>query len=991
MSENDSKREVTGLVLFFCAIALILMYYLPASITGVVGAFFRNLGFGLLGDAAFVIPLYLVYAAIDFFVEKRPGVARVRVRSIILLMVFVAALLALFTMDFEYFRTLCYDADKDKIKATRALSLLWESGRDSSLIKPSGSDSIVLTGGIIGGGIAASLYAVCNRAVAILAVIVVLLSQIILVFHISLKKTARKTVKAIGSAVRRNQPGAHRPQRPQAGRPIQGQLGHTGLQGNRAAPVTPEGAVSRYVVPGGGINSSPSDMNMVPDPFDNRMPIDRRSGFVDMSDDAFGVGETSDDRISYGNRTVAADYQTDGDGASFDFTAMPRNPRLRPHSARCEDNIPSFLRTEQEQDWYSLDGATYPGSGDGRLDNYTPGNEHYAPAADDLDDGYEIPIEESYEEIPYNAGEASQEPRSVRRPHLDPGSITAGINGTAASAVSAESASAASYIAAVGTESESGTGRNISINAQAEDNGFSATEGRIIETAKPPEAPVIIESASMAGSRVYSNRHKTYRAPSAKLLASEQPSKNPNTDSELREKALKLEETLRSFGLETHVVNITHGPAITRFELTLAKGIMVKRITSLQDDIALAMATVSVRIEAPIPGRSAVGIEIPNGKTSAVQLRGLIETKDFRQSPPLAIPLGRDIPGKPIMCDLAKMPHLLIAGSTGSGKSVCINTILTSILFKSSPMDVRMILIDPKVVELSIYNGIPHLIMPVVTNPKKASNALKWAVTEMERRYKCFAESSVRDLSGYNAYLKEHGEQPLPLILLVIDELADLMTVAAKEVESQISRLAAMARAAGIHMIIATQRPSVDVITGVIKANIPSRIAFAVSSGVDSRTILDQYGAEKLLGKGDMLYAPISSPKPIRGQGAFLSDKEVESVVQYLKDNYGPWYDEDIIRIVENTGEGTGSAGNTGSDGSDEDELFEQAVNLVIEAGNASVSILQRRLGIGYPRAGKLIDLLEQKHIIGPFEGSKPRKVLITKTDWLELKAKGEK
>jgi DNA segregation ATPase FtsK/SpoIIIE-like protein len=449
----------------------------------------------------------------------------------------------------------------------------------------------------------------------------------------------------------------------------------------------------------------------------------------------------------------------------------------------------------------------------------------------------------------------------------------------------------------------------------------------------------------------------------------------------------KLEDTLASFGVAAKVVNITHGPAITRFELTPGPGIKVSRIVNLTDDLALAMAAVGVRIEAPIPGKSAIGIEIPNSETSAVTLRGLIDTPTFRKnSSPLVAALGRDIPGNPIFCDLAKMPHLLIAGATGSGKSVCINSILISILCKATPDQVKLIMIDPKVVELSIYNGIPHLLAPVVTDPKKAANTLNWAVGEMTRRYGLFAEASVRDFRGYNEELHERKEQELPLILIVIDELADLMQVASKEVEESIARLTAMARAAGIHLLIATQRPSVDVITGVIKANIPSRIAFAVSSQVDSRTILDMVGAEKLLGKGDMLYYPQSAAKPQRGQGAFVSDAEVESVIEYLKAQNLGSYDPAEAEAITSASAGMSSADR---DSGDEDELLPQAVDIVLLAGCASVSILQRRMNIGYPRAARLIDHMQEKGYIGPFEGSKPRKLLISQSQWLEIKAKG--
>ena len=489
--------------------------------------------------------------------------------------------------------------------------------------------------------------------------------------------------------------------------------------------------------------------------------------------------------------------------------------------------------------------------------------------------------------------------------------------------------------------------------------------------------------------RNYKPAPTTLLAPDIKQRA------DADLERKLKEKAHKLEEALKSFGIVATVVNITHGPSITRFELTLETGTKVSRVTGLQDDIMLAMAAISIRIEAPIPGKSAIGIEIPNDVPMAVQLRGLVETKEFKAATPLTVALGRDIPGKPIYCDLAKMPHLMIAGSTGSGKSVCINSILTSILVHSSPEEVRMILVDPKVVELSVYNGVPHLIMPVITDPKKAAGALNWAVTEMQRRYKLFEEGQVRDIKGFNEKYKNDPQvEHLPLILFVIDELAELMMVAAKEVETYISRLAALARAAGIHLLIATQRPSVDVITGVIKANIGSRIAFAVTSGVDSRTILDSVGAEKLLGKGDMLYAPMSAPQPIRGQGAFLKDEEVEVIVSYLKKTYGTMYDDAIIKDIDRVtagdqaANGASSGGSNGGGGEGADDLFNQAVQTVIENGSASVSVLQRRLGIGYPRAARLVDELEKRGVIGPFEGSKPRKILITETEWLEMQAR---
>ncbi|TCZ80020.1 DNA translocase FtsK [Paenibacillus albiflavus] len=461
-----------------------------------------------------------------------------------------------------------------------------------------------------------------------------------------------------------------------------------------------------------------------------------------------------------------------------------------------------------------------------------------------------------------------------------------------------------------------------------------------------------------------------YVIPSFSLLAKPQGSR-PGEQADSKANAKKLEATLESFGVRAKVLEVVHGPAVTRYEIQPDVGVKVSRIVSLTDDIALALAAKDIRMEAPIPGKSAIGIEVPNMEVSIVTLREVMETSAFQDaSSRLTVTLGRDISGQPIVGNLAKMPHLLVAGATGSGKSVCINGIITSILYKAKPNEVKFMMIDPKMVELNVYNGIPHLLAPVVTDPRRASLALKKIVSEMERRYELFSKSSTRNIEGYNALLTENGtEEPLPYIVVIVDELADLMMVAAHDVEDAICRLAQMARAAGIHLIIATQRPSVDVITGVIKANIPSRIAFGVSSQVDSRTILDMVGAEKLLGRGDMLYLPVGASKPIRVQGAFLSDHEVEAVVSFVSSQEKAEYQEEMVPEIEDTPDNVDEH---------EDELFDQAVQIVLEAKQASVSLLQRRMRIGYTRAARLIDYMESKGIIGPYEGSKPREVLMS-------------
>lgn len=469
-----------------------------------------------------------------------------------------------------------------------------------------------------------------------------------------------------------------------------------------------------------------------------------------------------------------------------------------------------------------------------------------------------------------------------------------------------------------------------------------------------------------------------YQLPQVSLLNKSLKVKNPRLNKDLADNVRILEETLGSFGVKIKVTQVTQGPAITRYEAQPAPGVKVSKITNLADDIALSLASADVRIEAPIPGKSVVGIEVPNKEIAMVHFREVLETPEFQgHTTKLILCLGKDITGFPVIADLTRMPHLLIAGATGSGKSVCINTLIHSILFKARPDEVKFLLVDPKMVELANYNGIPHLIAPVVTDPRKAAGALKWIVTEMETRYELFAASGVRDIVRYN-FLRtqeKNGEHPpLPYVVVIIDELADLMMVAPGDVEDAICRLAQMARAAGIHLIVATQRPSVDVITGLIKANIPSRIAFSVSSQTDSRTILDLNGAEKLMGRGDMLYYPMGASKPIRVQGCYLGDKEVENVVEFLQNQAKPEYQE--IPNVD--------IGNAPKDDL-EDELFYQAAQLFIESGTASVSLLQRRLRIGYTRAARLMDFLEGKGVVGGYEGSKPREVLMTKGQF-ELK-----
>lgn len=982
MSSKETNKEVMGIILFFCAIALTLVYYLPTDVTGILGGFFHTIAGGFLGFSAFTLPLFLFYAAIDLFLEKKEGVSPVRIRSVLLLLVCLSAMLAVITTDFEYFRNLCYDELDSKFKATKAISLLWNSGSDSTLISPS-PDKKVLTGGLLGGLLATSIYTICGKAVSVIAFIGVIASQIITIFHISVKRTVKKTASVVKKQAQvaslKVKKTVQNYQHPNANPQIQRPMPPQGYQ----QKMYPGRQVASNPFVNTPVKSGPAPVfdksSNVYDPFNQTLPVDHKTGFVDLSDPAYGVNSSKDSSsLTYVNNKVSIEPNKEEVDVNYKFDE-PNKDKSQAHQNDTHNN-------KRQADFYNLDDAVYaPDEGysdySHDLDSKPRAGGYYEP-----DDSLPYEVEDdskSYEDDPYIYVRSSRD-ESIRPARVDVTRLPSSVDRPVAKPEII---------------------KEIGINQSSDDTeGYTRAEGRMIDTSassKYRSGPDIPSTSNEKEGRIIkANSFKYYRPAPISLLAQDTNRiSNSKADYEkLKVKAQKLEETLRTFGItDASVVNITHGPAITRFEVTIGIGVKVSKVKNLEDDIALAMAATAVRIEAPIPGKAAIGVEIPNDKTSAVYLRDLLDSKEFKaeRDKPLTVALAKDIPGKPILCDLSKMPHLLVAGSTGSGKSVCVNSMLISIMCNASPMDVKLILIDPKVVELSVYNGIPHLLMPVVTDMKVATGALKWAVMEMERRYKLFAEYGVRDIKGCNESLALEGKDKLPLILIIIDELADLMAVAAKEVEVQIARLAAMARAAGMHMIIATQRPSVDVITGVIKSNIPSRIAFAVSSGVDSRTIIDSYGAEKLLGKGDMLYNPLSAPKAIRGQGAFVSDGEVEAVVKFLKDKYGPLYDKDIGETIEKIarGEGTGKVDSSDSSSSNSDnggdDLLSAAVETVIQSKNASVSILQRRLGIGYPRAGKLIDIMEKKGYIGPFEGSKPRKVLITETDWLEIKARG--
>lgn len=928
-SRKEQRHEISGVLLFAVAVLLGLSYYLPLSVTGSLGKILRGAGTGLIGVSAYFIPVILLYASVDFFLEKRPNVAPIRVRSVMILLLCISSILAVITVSPVYVKAACAVPPAGEVKASKAIALLWKMGMDPKKLGAPDGD-IILSGGVVGGSIALALRAVAAKAGALIILFAFTLSQIVLIFNVSISKTAVKTAEVIKTT---------------------GHKASEALRQDKALRERERIARERAMrAQGRDITDYSSYIKNPPvSPFEE---VPGPQGFIDLEGTPVKMNQET-----WAEREKVFDFDLTNDtdpAPEARKVEVPPEPRVDFGFSNPKAPVPEKTVDENEPQWIDLPPLPEEGP--------KPGSILPPPTVSPNQDPVEVRIHESggtQIRVPdLNEMEKVPVSPSVPEQPFDMPPVT----GVAAPSVSSPVPSAP--------------------KAPIPEVSPVENSREIVDNTAPSEKKTRVSATRTA------NR-KFAKAPT-NLLSHDMPQSSRRDVNGQDAEGMKLVAALRSFGIETTLSDVTRGPAITRFEVVPAPGIKVSRITNLSDDIALALAAQSIRIEAPIPGKSAVGIEVPNKKIEAVHLGNLLDSPAFKkEESPLVVALGKDIPGSPILCDLAKMPHLLIAGSTGSGKSVCINSILISILCHATPEQVRMIMVDPKVVELAVYNGIPHLLCPVVTDAKKAANALNWAVIEMTDRYKKFADAAVRDFRGYNEYQRMNGEKELPLILVVIDELADLMQVASKEVEESISRLTAMARAAGIHLLIATQRPSVDVITGVIKANIPSRIAFAVSSQVDSRTILDMVGAEKLLGKGDMLYYPQSAAKPIRGQGAFVTDKEVEEIIGYIKKNNVVQYDEETAEAIVNaskSGAPTASGGSGEGDG--EDELFCDAVDVVLQAGYASVSILQRRLNLGYPRASRLIDRMADKGYIGPFEGSKPRKILIDPAQWLEIKAK---
>lgn len=587
-------------------------------------------------------------------------------------------------------------------------------------------------------------------------------------------------------------------------------------------------------------------------------------------------------------------------------------------------------------------------------------------------------------------------------------SNTAGKSGRKSKKAAAGAAAAATAASAVSTAEKAAGTAAVVAEAEAEAAAPAPVklDDIVAKAARRTPQPKTMDADTDAGKKTEETTPASlekedtsgYRLPPLDCLKPPKLSLGGSSEQELRDNAQKLVDVLRSFGVETTIVDIARGPSVTRYELAPAVGVKISKITGLADDIALNLAATGIRIEAPIPGKAAVGIEVPNKTRETVTLREILESDTYKKGTKkslLNVALGRDISGNSCVADLAKMPHLLIAGTTGSGKSVCLNAMILSILYNAKPDEVKMIMIDPKKVEFSVYNGVPHLLVPVVSEPNKAAGALSWAVKEMLKRYRMFSENNVRDIAGYNELVSMDPEKgKMPHVVIFVDELADLMMATPKEVEDSICRLAQMARAAGMHLVIATQRPSVDVITGLIKANIPSRLSLSVSSAVDSRTILDMAGAEKLLGNGDLLFNPIGCSKPVRIQGCFTSDSEVEEVVNYIKQQGDAKYSDEVIKDIEDAAKAADAANDKSSGGvnapsgqDDGDILLPDAIRVVIEAGQASTTLIQRKLKVGYARAGRIVDELEERGVIGPYEGSKPRKVLMTKNQWLEMNA----
>ncbi len=924
MSERMSEKhqvnktnEILGLIYLLIAAILGVAYYIPAVNTGPLGMLLLNLGKGLVGPVAYAFPVLFLILSITTFLHTIIRKHKIRINHIFLILILAASLCHALTVEFSWIAELSRDEAGNQT-VFKTFEVLWKASQDPSQYE---SLATSLPGGVLGGLVALGLQRVTGRFGANAILITAILAEAVVLGNFSIERILRGIAAFLGFIFRG------------VGRAVE------------------SASSALYDLTSGKLD----------DPEDGREP----------------------QRVSQSAKTKKAEFTEEPpfrrEGARFQ-TSIERGVESGPPSATQTPARKSRAQAPVQNPNPLPNVASIP------IDTYVIPPAGAAPASTKpASEPVRSYTTEGFKAPDFLLLDEPTQKREGRTPVKQDFLLKSDEDDIASDSTATdeqkrrfkESALQAKPVKPVAVPDILLVDEAKAAGAPSSASATEAVRASLDDLANEEDSPEEVDDL-LALAEV----EKPYEFPPITLLEPRPVINSTSNAARIHDLAARLEATLASFGVEAKVVHITTGPSITRFELRPGVGVKISKIVGLGDDIALSLAAMAVRIEAPIPGKSAIGIEIPNPETAIVGLRSLIEAEDYQtRKEKLLVPLGRDIPGQPIYCDLAKMPHLLIAGATGSGKSISINTILVSLLYRNSPQELKLILIDPKVVELSVYNGIPHLMAPVVTDPKKAANTLNWAVNEMTRRYQLFAEQQVRDMKGYNEDADTRGYEKLPFVVIIIDELSDLMAVSANEVEDSISRLTAMARAAGIHLIIATQRPSVDVITGVIKANVPSRLAFAVASQVDSRTILDGGGAEKLLGKGDMLYSPQSSSKPTRGQGAYVSDHEVENIVSFLKAQKLKAFDKEEAEEIINTptpGLDTGGS----SEEPEEDDLLDEAVDVVLDAGYASVSVWQRRLNIGYPRAGRLIDVMEMKGYIGPFVGSKPRQVLLTRTDW---------
>ncbi len=856
--------EIKGIVLIAVGIFLVISLYF--NVTGTVGYWFKELVLGLFGGPAMIFFVFVIWAGVDMFIEKKNEKATYKIWLLLLLMVFISVLWAAF----------CGGNEWNYNSFIQALQSMYSYG--------------VAGGGVIGGLICAALSKLIGAVGTIILSVAIILILLVILTEVSIEKLFRK----IGSFMKKNR-------------------------------------------------------DKIAENLEEEIEMDEETPIAERS-----KGRKSRDKDEKVTTLVQEDFQPAKAPNSDYFDLYFKGGKIEEIAKKTEKTpVKRFVFEEDFPDETAQVTSEIIAGQEEKAETEIP--ERRIPfRLEDVKTGVLTQLPDENGSFKASDNDEFEPPSQAQmEDRVDPltqAAIDAGVSLDSAVVV-----------------------------------GKRMSQQEVQQAANNVNA-LAIES-------IEATKLLNYKLPSVALLAKPKPNTKSRTEvkRELEEKANKLLETLASFKVDAKIINITQGPTVTRFELQPGFGVKVSKITNLADDIALSLAASGVRIEAPIPGKSAIGIEIPNETPSPVPIREVIDTDKFRDfKSKTAFALGKDIGGNCVVADISSFPHVLIAGATGSGKSVCINSLITSILYKAKPNEVKMIMVDPKMVELGVYNGIPHLLIPVVTDPKHAAGALNWAVAEMKNRYQLMKDNKVRNIQGYNDLMEENEtpENKLPEIVIIIDELADLMLAAKNEVEDAINSLAALARAAGMYLVIATQRPSVDVITGVIKANVPSRISFAVSSQIDSRTILDSMGAEKLLGKGDMLYAPRGATKPIRIQGNFLSDEEIEDIIAFVKKQYEAEYDESILEHIEREQESHTDDADDDDDhtrSGDKDALFVKAAELVFESGQASVAMLQRRYKIGYQRAARIIDQLEENRIIGPYEGTKPRQVLITRAELNEM------